>query len=308
MGFQLLSVLEEAGALLLGQARWMVALAILFTIAHLYFPQFTCNPGKAWWRGREFVTDISYVIVTSVVGPYLALGLQFVFALALWGGTSAAEIQNYVEHGGGILAHTPLWLQAVVYLVLGDFLLYWGHRIFHGNYLWPFHAVHHSATQVDWLTTFRTHPVNLVLDVQLVHLIMVLLGVSPKVMMWFVPFDILSATFVHANLNWTLGPLKYVVASPVFHRWHHGPLGDGGDKNFGATFAFWDLLFGTFYMPKGRLPEVYGLGDYRFPSDIAGQIVAPFGLAARDVWNDVKKLRPAASTTVANSATPPETV
>ncbi len=275
----------------MGQAPWIFALAILFTIAHLYFPQFSCNPGKAWWKGREIITDLGYVIFTSVLAPYLRLGMQLVAALALWGGTSTADFDRYIEQGGGIIAGTPLWLQAVIYLVFGDFLLYWIHRIFHRHYLWPFHAVHHSATEVDWLTTYRTHPVNLVLDAQLVHLTMVLIGVSPQVMIWFLPFDVLSAAFVHANLNWTLGPLKYVVAGPVFHRWHHGPLDDGGNKNFAATLSLWDVLFGTFYMPKGRMPEVYGLGDYQFPSDLAGQMVAPFKLSAHDLWKDIKKLR-----------------
>jgi sterol desaturase/sphingolipid hydroxylase (fatty acid hydroxylase superfamily) len=64
----------------------------------------------------------------------------------------------------------------------------------------------------------------------------------------------LRPAFVHANLR-TLGPFKYVLATPVFHRWHHTPFEDGGDTNFAGTFPIWDILFGTFRMPKNRLPK-----------------------------------------------------
>ena len=75
----------------------------------------------------------------------------------------------------------------------------------------------------------------------------------------------MTALFVHANLNWTFGPLKYVIATPVFHRWHHGPPHLGGNKNFAPTFALWDYLFGTFYMPEGELPKEYGVDDPHMP-------------------------------------------
>jgi hypothetical protein len=58
------------------------------------------------------------------------------------------------------------------------------------------------------------------------------------------------AAFAHANLNWTLGPFRYVLAGPIFHRWHHTAADRGGDKNFAATFPILDVLFGTFYLGK----------------------------------------------------------
>jgi sterol desaturase/sphingolipid hydroxylase (fatty acid hydroxylase superfamily) len=82
---------------------------------------------------------------------------------------------------------------------------------------------------------------------------------------------------VHANLNWTLGPFRYVLATPVFHRWHHTSAEDGGNTNFAGTFPIWDLLFGTFRMPEGRLPDNYGVDDQAtFPNEIAGQLAYPF--------------------------------
>ena len=107
--------------------------------------------------------------------------------------------------------------------------------------------------------------------------VLLMAGISPAVMLWLGPFNIFHSAFVHANLNWTLGPFKYVVATPVFHRWHHTSREDGGDTNFAGTFPLWDVLFGTFRMPEGRLPDHYGVEDQStFPGEIIGQLAYPF--------------------------------
>lgn len=54
----------------------------------------------------------------------------------------------------------PIWIQAPLILLLADLLAYWTHRMFHARWLWPFHAIHHSSTTVDWLSSVRLHPVN----------------------------------------------------------------------------------------------------------------------------------------------------
>ena len=63
---------------------------------------------------------------------------------------------------------------------------------------------------------------------------------------------------------------------PVFHRWHHTPIEEGGNTNFAGTFPLWDLLFGTFRMPENRLPDNYGVEDQEIPAEIAGQLAYPF--------------------------------
>src|SRR4029077_15225451 len=110
----------------------------------------------------------------------------------------------------------------------------------------------------------------------MVDVIMLYMGVAPAVLLFLVPFQTMTALFVHANLNWTLGPLKYVLATPVFHRWHHTMPDEGGNSNFASTFAMWDLLFGTFHMPVGRLPARYGVDDPQFPAGFLKQLAYPF--------------------------------
>jgi sterol desaturase/sphingolipid hydroxylase (fatty acid hydroxylase superfamily) len=190
-------------------------------------------------------------------------------------------VATYLNEGQGLLSGLSFWPQAIIYFIASDFLLYWVHRLFHGASLWRYHAIHHSSEDVDWTTAYRWHPINIWAGPLLVGVIMLLLGIAPAVVIFFAPIDTVIAVFVHANLNWTLGPLKYVVATPVFHRWHHTLPGEGGQKNFAPTFAFWDVLFGTFYMPEGRMPERYGVDDPEFPRGFFGQLVYPFKTSPR---------------------------
>jgi len=69
-----------------------------------------------------------------------------------------------------------------------------------------------------------------------VDVVALLCGVSPDIFLVVGPFDIITSCLVHANLNWTFGPLRYVVASPVFHRWHH--VADITTRTSPAPFRF----------------------------------------------------------------------
>src|SRR5258705_7001567 len=58
----------------------------------------------------------------------------------------------------------PLWAQGLLALAIGDLGVYAIRRLQHGvRWLWRFHAVHHSAEEMDWLIGFRFHPVDLLL-------------------------------------------------------------------------------------------------------------------------------------------------
>ena len=43
-----------------------------------------------------------------------------------------------------------------------------------------------------------------------------------------------------------------------------------------STFPVLDLMFGTFYMPKNELPDVYGVADPAFPPTFGEQMLYPF--------------------------------
>jgi sterol desaturase/sphingolipid hydroxylase (fatty acid hydroxylase superfamily) len=131
--------------------------------------------------------------------------------------------------------------------------------------LWPFHAVHHGSKDLDWLSAVRLHPVNDVVSRVAPVIPVLLLGFPPTILAAYVPFLAFWAIFIHANVPWSFGPLRYVIASPAFHRWHHTSEEEGRDKNFAGLFPFLDLVFGTFYLPEGRRAQVFGLANEDVP-------------------------------------------
>jgi sterol desaturase/sphingolipid hydroxylase (fatty acid hydroxylase superfamily) len=70
--------------------------------------------------------------------------------------------------------------------------------------------------------------------------------------------------------------LRYVIAGPVFHRWHHATADKDAERNFASTFPVLDVIFGTFYMPKQVLPAAYGVSDKGFPPGFGAQMIYPF--------------------------------
>ena len=249
-----------------------LALAIVFTVLTHFW---ACNPGPPWWQKRELLTDIIYWFFIPLIARFVRIGGLIVGAALIFNVYGEADLIAFFDNGHGPLAQLPLWSQAILFLVLSDIPLYWLHRIFHGHALWRYHAIHHSSEDLDWISAARFHPVNILLGAVAVDIALLLAGISPKMMIWVGPFKIFHSAFVHANLNWTLGPFKYVIASPVFHRWHHTGLEVAGNTNFSTTFPIWDIMFGTFYMPKDRLPENYGAGDPTMPDGFVAQFAHP---------------------------------
>jgi sterol desaturase/sphingolipid hydroxylase (fatty acid hydroxylase superfamily) len=269
----LIAVIESLGATFLRLIPISILLGLVFAVLTFFW---ACNPGRPWWRKRELVTDICYWFIIPLLSRYLRIGFLIVGAALLFGITTTDELTAFYEDGHGPLADLPLWLQAAIFLVGADVIMYWSHRIFHGPRMWKYHAVHHSSTDLDWISAARFHPVNIAFGSVAADVIMLLAGISPNAMVMLGPFTIAHSAFVHANLNWTLGPLRYVIAGPLFHRWHHTLPDQGGEKNFAPTFPVLDLIFGTFYLPKETLPASYGVAEQAFPNDFGAQMVHPF--------------------------------
>jgi sterol desaturase/sphingolipid hydroxylase (fatty acid hydroxylase superfamily) len=75
-------------------------------------------------------------------------------AAVLFGITTADGLIAFYENGRGPLAALPLVAQMIIFLIGEYFILYWSHRLFHGDRLWKYHAVHHSSEGMDLRGTF----------------------------------------------------------------------------------------------------------------------------------------------------------
>lgn len=252
-----------------------IAGGVIFSILE-YWPGHRCNNQRSWWRNKSIICDLIY----ATLSPIFKISLRFIPSAVIFGFLlifiPADKIYGYFMNGLGPLGTLSPIAQGITFFIISDFLLYWSHRSFHGTCLWPLHAIHHSPQDVDWTTAYRFHPLNLALGPWLVTTTMIFLGVSAKNIFLIAPLEVFMAYFVHANLNITLGPLRFIVATPVFHRWHHTCKSEGRASNFGANFSIWDVIFGTFYFPSAILPEHYGVENYDVRENYLCQLFFPF--------------------------------
>jgi sterol desaturase/sphingolipid hydroxylase (fatty acid hydroxylase superfamily) len=224
---------------------------------------------------RGFWTDLVYWAYTPLVTRAFTRICVFIsivpVAWAIYGKVDKQLLLN----GFGPASRLPMWQQAALILVLGDFIGYWVHRAFHRGRLWRFHAVHHSSVDLDWLSAVRLHPVNDALMRIAGTLPVLALGFAPVAVAGIAPFLTLLAILVHANLDWDWGPLRWALVSPRFHRWHHTDEGSARDTNFAGLLPLWDILFDTYHMPRDRTPQRFGTST-PVPAGLIGQMLFPF--------------------------------
>jgi sterol desaturase/sphingolipid hydroxylase (fatty acid hydroxylase superfamily) len=276
---EIVAVIETLAVAAVKLLPMLLILGAIFAVLSCFW---ACHPGRPWWRKRELVTDLCYWFIIPLFARYLRIGLLVLAAAWLFGITTIEGLAAFLGGGHGPLAHLPPWAQAAIFLIASDFMLYWIHRAFHSRAMWPYHAVHHASEDLEWISAARLHPVNVFLGSVVADVVLLLAGISPNVLVVLGPFMIAHSAFTHANLDWTLGPFKYVIAGPVFHRWHHTAAGRGGEKNFAAIFPVLDLMFGTFIMPKDKVPDAYGIPD-PVPPSFLGQMVYPFRRGGSEV-------------------------
>lgn len=169
--------------------------------------------------------------------------------------------------------------QILTYLIVADFMQWCVHNLLHRvPFLWQFHKVHHSVREMDWAANFRFHWMELIVYRSLLYIPVVLvLGGDGEWLMVAYVFSTAWGHFNHANLDVSIGPLRWVFNSPRMHMWHHDASDEGGTaKNFGIVLSVWDWLFRTAYWPRDRAPTRIGYpDDDEMPADLPRQLAFP---------------------------------
>jgi sterol desaturase/sphingolipid hydroxylase (fatty acid hydroxylase superfamily) len=266
------------GGRILGVAIGMCVLALVLGYCERRWPAVP-SPEKrtkralatdlGWWA---YVATIDRPITAffTITGVVLAL---VPFFLLEGVPIDRVSIAQWVK-APTFVSELPAIVSIPIVLLLGDLVGYWAHRAFHRGWLWRVHAVHHSSTRLDWLAAVRGHPLNEILGGIFRALPLLLLGVRPGAVAAIAPFLVLHAIVLHANVRWDYGPLRWIVASPAFHRWHHAA--DARGCNFAGLFPFIDVLFGTYHLPRGEVPARTGVVGEPVPESWLGQLVHPF--------------------------------
>lgn len=227
---------------------------------------------------RGWVTDLAHFFFSGIL-IRIGLTIAVVFAMGLGVLLVPGDWREWV-------AARPLWLQVICVLVIADLGFYSAHRLFHTvPWLWRFHAVHHSIEEMDWLAAHRVHPFDQILTKSLSLIPVFVIGFSEEAILIFAVLFHWQSLLIHSNVKINFGPLRWLVASPEFHHWHHANHDKAYDKNFSGQLPLWDLIFGTVYMPKGEMPLKYGV-DEPVPKTYWKQFLYPFERAQMDVTAD----------------------
>lgn len=253
-----------------------VALAVAFAVVEHFWPAIR---GQRRLR-RGWKADLAWFAWQPTFGRLISGILVFVSIMSvgalIMSPIPADELRGLTPRETWITS-LPLLAQVGMVLLLGDLLGYWQHRAFHQiGTLWRFHSIHHSSTNLDWLSSARVHPINDVVANIVTALPLLFLGFGIGAFAAYIPVLTLYALMLHANVSWTFGPLRHVIASPTYHRWHHTSEEQGLNKNFAGLFPWIDRLFGTLYLPKGVQPAEFGVAGETIPEGFFGQMKYPF--------------------------------
>lgn len=241
----------------------LLVLGLIFVSLEQAFP---LRRQKIFRRGWQ--TDLKHFFVSHAAVQLLSFAsmipAQAAFAWAL-----QFDFQK-------VVAAQPVALQFVEILLAVDFVTYWVHRTFHTTpWLWSFHAIHHSSREMDWLAGSRMHLVDVLVTRSAAFIPVFVLGFAPAALYAYLVFVSFHAVYIHANVRWRWPGLRWVIATPEFHHWHHTSDEEGLDKNFAGFLPMWDVLFGTAHQPA-HWPKNYGTVKFQPPETYLGQLAYPF--------------------------------
>jgi sterol desaturase/sphingolipid hydroxylase (fatty acid hydroxylase superfamily) len=182
----------------------------------------------------------------------------FSFALAI--------TMNRISHHtitGFVNSCTPSWLVGYLHWLQGlpgavkivmaifivDFIIYWIHRAQHRfDPMWRTHAWHHSVEQLYWFSGFRTSFLHsFIYNIPQAAIPMLVFNLSPIEAGIGYSIGLLIQFWEHTNIDVNIGPLRWIIITPAYHRVHHSTA--HSRSNYGTTFSLWDRMFGTYTDP-----------------------------------------------------------
>lgn len=258
----LMSFLEPAYT---GTEFFLLGIVQVVLLALLLRPLEALFPAEEWSDRRATRVDVIYTLLHRLGLIPLAMFLLLmpvVDQLAEWQRAAGLTPFN-LEHVWPGVTDTPLVTFALYLLVL-DFADYWLHRGQHRfRWWWALHALHHSQRQMSFWADDRNHLLDDFIMDAAKAAIALAIGVEPAQFVLLIVATRVIESLQHANLRTALGPVGFVIVSPLFHRRHHA-IGFGHEGvhrgcNFAVLFPVWDVIFRT--ADFSRAVEPTGIRD-----------------------------------------------
>jgi sterol desaturase/sphingolipid hydroxylase (fatty acid hydroxylase superfamily) len=241
--------------------------------------------GEAFEAAKRAVVEVRlnlafYFFDALFVAP--VLGVMIAMIRALVSDHSLMVMSESAWKTAGV----PITLFAVLFV--GDLISYWRHRVEHTRWFWPAHVIHHSDTDMTWLTLSRFHPINRITTAAIDVGFLALLGFPTWALVANNLVRHYYGEFIHADLPWMYGRFASVFVSPVMHRWHHARDVVGTGSNFATVFSVFDRAFGTYYVP-GLCTVPLGVTDDQYPGKgLIRHLLHPFVAWGRSIGHAVR--------------------
>ncbi len=246
------------------------------------------NDAPTWFRATMLIGGVLFFWIIEGLIPlfntpykryrHAGLNLFFTFTTALinlgLAGilVGAAVFVTKQQFGLLYLFEAPIWLKTIMGIVLLDFIGAWfihwlEHKV---KWMWLFHLIHHTDTNVDVTTGLRHHPGESIFRMGFTIMAVVMLGIP----IWMVIlYQSLSAIFTHFNhANIALPQkldlvLSYIFVTPNMHKVHHHKSQPLTDTNYGNIFSIWDRFFGTYEYVEDTRTLKYGIDTHMDPKE-----------------------------------------
>lgn len=201
-----------------------------------------------------WVTDVLHFFFSYWISRFIALMLVTFIV-------NSIDYPEVIDSFRRSIGASSILIQVVMVILIGDIVQYWMHRWMHEiPFLWKIHAIHHSSTTMDWLANARSHPIDQGSRRAFTLFALSFLGLSEEVLFpYWLLFAPLHSFFIHTNTSLRFPILRQIITTPEFHHWHH--VTEPVNKNYASRLPFIDRIFGSYYLPTTKNPDVYGCAD-----------------------------------------------
>jgi sterol desaturase/sphingolipid hydroxylase (fatty acid hydroxylase superfamily) len=227
---------------------WVVGCIGICWIAEGIYP-LVKHGYKKWKHARVNLIFLSTTLIINVLFGILTIG-----------------VFNWTqenEFGLLFLMDLPIWVNLIIALMAFDLVAqYFVHFLLHKvKFMWRFHMVHHSDTEVDVTSGTRHHPGDYMFR-EIFSLIAALIIGAPLAFYLFYRIVTVFFTYTtHANItvpSWVDNTIGLVFITPNMHKFHHHFERPWTDSNYGNIFSIWDRVFGTLVIDNPKKVK-YGL-------------------------------------------------
>ena len=231
-------------------------------------------PYRADWSVRgdtEIWRDVGHTVVYAA----LAVNASHLFFLVVLVGVISSL--GLADLFGIWPRESPVWLQIVIVIVLGDALEYCYHRLCHTYpVLWRLHVIHHTPVRMHTLKGGRHHFLYAFGRGVVVWLPFLVLGAPAELVYWQFVAETITGLVGHANIGFRIPRFMHRLAvTPEFHRLHHSADPNLGNSNFGVVLPVWDIAFGTHADPLKVAVAGAGIQDDPIPRRFFEELKSP---------------------------------